>query len=285
MLMDKLLFLFTSACLFIILLPGCVTTQHYAARKPASPPRFIDNMYMTHHDKTAVTANLIAAKRSAEKPKPEPQKQLIDNAYMDAEASIAENAAAKPAKKIESWTTARESVVIRDNSRPDVSLPGVLPTKITTPPTKTSEEGNKLARKYAGILGIENKELDNLALYQFIDKWLGTDYRLGGCDISGIDCSGFAQRLYAEIYGMDLLRTSMEQFHNCKRIKHAKDAQEGDLVFFHVHGRRISHVGVYLANNFFVHASTSQGVIISNLDEEYWHKSFGGFGRIPKPGN
>ena len=104
---------------------------------------------------------------------------------------------------------------------------------------------------------------------------------MGGCDASGIDCSGFAQKLYADVYGIDLLRTSAEQFHDCKRIKNTRDAQEGDLIFFIIRGKRISHVGVYLANNFFVHASTSSGVMISNLNEEYWRKHYAGCGRVP----
>lgn len=143
-------------------------------------------------------------------------------------------------------------------------------------------EPRKLRKKYAEIIGVRQKEIDNLPLYTFIDRWYGTNYRLGGSDQSGIDCSGFAQRLYGEVYGVDLLRTAMDQFKNCKRIKKSGDAEEGDLVFFKQHSKRITHVGVYLANDFFVHASTSQGVIISSLKEEYWHKHYAGIGRIAK---
>ncbi|MES2702464.1 MAG: NlpC/P60 family protein [Bacteroidota bacterium] len=159
-----------------------------------------------------------------------------------------------------------------------------------TPPaasSHTENNGRELGRtevrkKYAEILGIKTKEIDNYPLYQFIDKWYGTNYRLGGHGKEGIDCSGFAQRLYGEVYGIDLLRTAMEQFSNCKRLKNTKDAEEGDLVFFHVRSKRITHVGVYLANDYFVHSSTSGGVIISHLAEDYWHKYFAGVGRVPK---
>ena len=56
--------------------------------------------------------------------------------------------------------------------------------------------------------------------------------------------------------------------------------REGDLVFFKIHRKRISHVGIYLVNNFFVHASLSQGVMISNLNDEYWQRVFAGAGRM-----
>ena len=148
-------------------------------------------------------------------------------------------------------------------------------------PILTRHESKVIRKKYAGKLGISPRQIDNFALYKFIDKWYGVRYRIGGCDANGIDCSGFAQKLYSEVYGIDLLRTAVDQFSNCKRIKNSKKASEGDLVFFCIGTRRISHVGVYLANNYFVHASTSNGVMISNLDEDYWHKHYAGCGRVP----
>ena len=150
--------------------------------------------------------------------------------------------------------------------------------------TFTPKQEKEVKKKYADMLGIKPKDITNNTLYEFIDQWYGANYHLGGCSRTGIDCSGFAQKLYGEVYGVDLLRTAMEQFRNCKRVKHSKDAEEGDLVFFHIHSRHITHVGIYLANDYFVHASTSGGVMISNLNEDYWHKYFAGAGRIPKGG-
>jgi cell wall-associated NlpC family hydrolase len=139
-----------------------------------------------------------------------------------------------------------------------------------------------IKKKYAEIVGVTSKEIDNMPLYQFIDKWYGTNYRLGGSDGAGIDCSAFAQKLYAEVFGETLLRTAQEQFSNCKRLKHSHDVREGDLVFFHIHSKHITHVGVYLANNFFVHSSTTGGVMISSLNEEYWSKYYAGCGRVQR---
>ena len=138
-----------------------------------------------------------------------------------------------------------------------------------------------IRKKYAEILGVKPKEINNYPLYQFIEKWYGTNYRLGGQDNTGIDCSGFAQKLYSDVFGIDLSRTSGEQFSDCLCVKPSA-AHEGDLVFFHIHSKRITHVGVYLTNDFFVHSSTTGGVMISSLNEEYWHKYFAGCGRVPR---
>ena len=150
----------------------------------------------------------------------------------------------------------------------------------------TEEKKEEAAAKTYTLQGIGNNATTNVALYNFIDEWYGTRYRLGGRDKNGIDCSAFAQKLYEQVFGTQLLRSSVEQFRSCDKIKDHNDMKEGDLVFFqHTYGRRrhkrtrISHVGVYLANNFFVHASTSQGVTISSLDEPYWKRMFAGAGK------
>ena len=126
--------------------------------------------------------------------------------------------------------------------------------------------------KYAGILCSIPQALTNIALYKFIDDWYGVDYRMGGNDKNGIDCSAFAQRLYQEVFGLSLVRTALEQFNYVTIIRDIDKLKEGDLVFFHVHSKHITHVGVYLMNRFFVHASSSQGVVISSLNDAYWSK-------------
>ncbi|RYD55026.1 MAG: glycoside hydrolase [Sphingobacteriales bacterium] len=142
--------------------------------------------------------------------------------------------------------------------------------------------GQGLQRKYSDMLGITPQSIENMPLYSFIEDWYGVPYRLGGSDKNGTDCSGFVQRLYEQVFGTNLLRTSVEQFNNCRMVWDKKDLHEGDLVFFRTHGKRISHVGIYLANNFFVHASTSKGVVISSLDEDYWNRSYAGAGQVPR---
>ncbi|MBB6235833.1 lipoprotein Spr/probable lipoprotein NlpC [Pedobacter sp. AK013] len=106
--------------------------------------------------------------------------------------------------------------------------------------------------------------LRNKSLYRFITDWTGVKYRFGGLDKSGIDCSGFAFLLEKEIYGVTLPRISREQANVVKR-KNIDNLKEGDLVFFSFGGNDVDHVGVYLNNGFFVHASTTRGVIVDDL--------------------
>jgi hypothetical protein len=136
--------------------------------------------------------------------------------------------------------------------------------------------------KYANMLGVVPQVITNDLLYNFIDEWYGTRYRLGGTDQSGIDCSAFVQRLYARVFNISLFRTAAEQFKVCHSIWNKEDLDEGDLVFFNIRTKRISHVGIYLINDYFVHSSVSNGVMISKLSDPYWRKYYVGAGRIPK---
>lgn len=132
-----------------------------------------------------------------------------------------------------------------------------------------------LFSKYARLLGVSLQAIYDTSLYDFIEQWWGTPYRYGGDSHNGIDCSAFAQALYAAVFHVtDLPRTAIEQYDSVKKIKHKDRLQEGDLVFFHVHTRHISHVGVYLQNNKFVHASLTQGITISDLTDPYWHRYY-----------
>lgn len=122
-------------------------------------------------------------------------------------------------------------------------------------------------------LGLSNKEVKNSKLFLFINDWYGVPYKYGGCQKTGIDCSCFADNLFQNVYGKKIGRTTGEIYKECKKIDLDK-LIEGDLVFFITNGRSISHVGVYLRNNKFVHSSTSKGVIISDLNETYYKKCF-----------
>jgi lipoprotein Spr len=258
--MKKRLYLFTIVCVLTVAVSSCQSSHKAVAQQSNKQPQFLDNVYIAGHNKTNATADAVAVikkpatKKKAEThkptPKPQPQVDAKEVAYAgkDPMAYAPHHRADRRAEKA--------SEEQEDNAR-------------------------ELRKKYAAILGVKPKELQNVALFAFIDRWYGTNYKLGGSDISGIDCSGFVQRLYSEVYGVDLVRTAVDQSGNCKRIKHYKDAEEGDLVFFKTHGKRITHVGVYLANDYFVHASSSQGVVISNLNEEYWQRYFVGAGRMP----
>jgi cell wall-associated NlpC family hydrolase len=141
---------------------------------------------------------------------------------------------------------------------------------------------NVLQLKYAKMLQVVPQAISNITLYSFIDEWYGVRYRMGGNDKSGIDCSAFVQRLYEQVFGTNVVRTAFEQFNNCGMVWNVDSIKEGDLVFFRTHGGRISHVGIYLMNNYFVHASSSRGVAISSLNEDYWSRKYAGAGQIPR---
>lgn len=155
-------------------------------------------------------------------------------------------------------------------------------TKTVTPPAKDEnaeiEKCTSLQFKYAQILNRDVEAVSNTELYGFIEKWWSTPYRYGGATKDGIDCSAYSGTLFHDVYGVVLSRTARAQYDDCEKIK-KNDLQEGDLVFFRTR-RGVSHVGVYLGNGYFTHASTSSGVMISNLDEEYYKKRYIGGGRI-----
>ena len=132
--------------------------------------------------------------------------------------------------------------------------------------------------KYAIQLNVPVETLQNKILYDFINDWRQTPYLMGGMNKNGVDCSAFVQTLMNGVFGMQLPRTAREQKFFSSHILF-DELREGDLVFFNT-TKGVSHVGVYLHNNKFVHASTSNGVMISDLNDQYWGKKFLGAGRI-----
>ena len=144
-------------------------------------------------------------------------------------------------------------------------------------------ESEKMVNKYAEMVETEPEEIKNLPLYRFIDHWYGVKYKYGGTTRKGIDCSAFSQRLYGNVYCLNIKRTSKQQFKKCERLEDLSEAGEGDLVFFRINRVRISHVGVYLANGYFVHATRSKGIMISSLSDKYWQRRYAGCGRVNKP--
>ncbi|MDD1779591.1 NlpC/P60 family protein [Enterovibrio sp. ZSDZ35] len=112
----------------------------------------------------------------------------------------------------------------------------------------------------------------NFALNQYFKEWKGTPYRWGGSSKKGIDCSAFTQHAYNTIFEHSLPRTTTQQVKNGKKVS-LTNASYGDLVFFKTGSRRY-HVGIYIGEREFMHASTSKGVIISTLDNPYWSARF-----------
>ena len=142
------------------------------------------------------------------------------------------------------------------------------------------EKANWLQIKYSLKMDIAVEEIKNIPLLQKIDEWWGTPYVLGGSSKNGVDCSFFTLDVMRDIYKVNLKRTAAEQYEQSEKIEW-NNLKEGDLIFFKTEGRhRISHVGIYLANNKFAHASTSQGVTIGDLTDPYWQRRLYSLGRI-----
>lgn len=110
------------------------------------------------------------------------------------------------------------------------------------------------------------------ALYQQHEEWHGTPYRMGGQSKRGIDCSGFVQLTYQRKLGISLPRTTERQAAVGHPVSQTQ-LHTGDLIFFKINGTT-RHVGIYLDKNRFLHASKSSGVMISELDSNYWQSAY-----------
>ncbi|MCJ2376653.1 NlpC/P60 family protein [Vibrio sp. ZSDZ34] len=125
---------------------------------------------------------------------------------------------------------------------------------------------------------IHYNEIDSSKFLEEYQKWQGVPYRLGGTGLNGVDCSAFVQAVFKDAYALALPRTTAQQVKYGQRVDY-NEAQTGHLVFFKT-GRSLRHVGIYIGNNAFMHASTSKGVVISRLDNPYWASTFWQFRRV-----
>lgn len=131
-------------------------------------------------------------------------------------------------------------------------------------------------------LGLVKEHKDNPALYKEAASWYHVPHVDGGKSRKGTDCSFLVHSIYKTVYHKTLEMNSSDMLHkNCKRISRRK-LKEGDLVFFCT-GRSkstITHVGIYLKENKFVHTSTSKGVVVSDLDDDYYLRTWACGGRV-----
>jgi lipoprotein Spr len=154
-------------------------------------------------------------------------------------------------------------------------------TKSTTtpPPAKAPDEQESLAKEYfSQIMGVALSTTSNVKLFQFVYDWVGTPYHFGGDSRKGIDCSAFTKELYAKVFNLTIKRNSRDIFSMVSPVR-KDELQEGDLVFFKIHSRSISHVGIYLGGGKFAHAS-NKGVAINSLEDGYYSRYFYKGGRL-----
>ena len=110
---------------------------------------------------------------------------------------------------------------------------------------------------------------------------IGTPYSFNGTDSDGIDCSGFTAKIYLNAIGKQLPHSTAAQFAATNTVEDAK-RKFGDLLFFNTTGEKPSHVGIYLGENLFAHASVSSGVTLSSLESSYYKKRYLGARRVSK---
>lgn len=114
---------------------------------------------------------------------------------------------------------------------------------------------------------------------KIIAGYLRIPYKKGGRDKSGIDCSGLTYVVYRDYNGSSIPKTVAEQYQRLKPVEY-DNLSYGDLVFFSFNGNQVTHVGLYIQNDKFVHASESEGVVVSSLKEKYYKKAYRGARRV-----
>ena len=118
-----------------------------------------------------------------------------------------------------------------------------------------------------------------------IIKYINVPYQYGGNSKSGIDCSAFTQNIYKSILSVNLYRSAREQYKQGEIISNVDDLQFGDLVFFDTRsGVRPGHVGIYIGDELFAHASSKKGVTISSITHSYYKTRFMSGRRIKSGG-
>ena len=121
--------------------------------------------------------------------------------------------------------------------------------------------------------------IDNEMLNE-IDSWMGTPYLYGGNSRSGVDCSAFTQSIYRAV-DIEIPRTASQQAVSAESVN-PSELKFGDLLFFNTSGSGISHVGIFIGNGFFVHSSSSRGVVRESLSKEYYANRIVSAGRYLK---
>ena len=158
-------------------------------------------------------------------------------------------------------------------------------TTITEQNKPIPQSGHGLVTDEWARLDIKLDKKDNKKLYKELKRWLGTPYVYAAHTCGeGTDCSGMVMEVYLKIYNIKVHRNSAKILEENCRIIDLDDLREGDLVFFCTNGdSRVSHVGIYLKDNKFVHASSSRGVTVDDLRQNYYATHFYAAARVNTP--
>jgi cell wall-associated NlpC family hydrolase len=149
-------------------------------------------------------------------------------------------------------------------------------------PKEEIEKVTSGTRSFKTEKNIAIAPLDHSKMMREISRRMGIPYRLGGTTEEGLDCSGYTMLVYQKSIGKQLPRTSADQSAIGSSVE-LNDLKFGDLVFFNTTGESASHVGIYIGDDLFAHASVSLGVTISSLQSSYYQKRYEGARRIVAP--
>ncbi len=169
-------------------------------------------------------------------------------------------------------TTKKDSVKKEPAKKVEIASKTVADTtkKQTTAKTEATSKAKKQTKRAAKPTNLE----------KYAKEWLGAKYVYGAASKKKTDCSGYVMQVYKGFYNISLDHNAQRIYDDGRgySIRRTK-LQEGDLVFF---GNfwKISHVGIYLKGNRFIHASTSKGVVITSMDDNYWSSKYKGARRF-----
>ncbi len=147
----------------------------------------------------------------------------------------------------------------------------VLLTACASAPKPSDQTAPESTRPYVAKRDSTDAEIEKRLRQQYL-QWKGTRHRLGGSGGTGIDCSGFVQAVYKDVFNIDLPRTTRAQVRQGRPIPF-DELRAGDLVFFRPPSYP-RHVGIFLGGSEFVHASKNKGVTLSKIDKYYWEKYY-----------
>lgn len=225
----------------------------------ASPPKSKNKPMLKKIILSAVVLFLGATSVSAQTKDPKPAPAKTDYKFLDDISVAPSGDGAAEAKPVVSLAVKKDLLTAAANADGNV------------------ETAQALQFKYSLLLNVEVEMIKNVALFRLIDEWYGAKYLFGGSTKSGIDCSAFMQVLFTSLYGLSLPRTARMQYDIARHISRT-ELKEGDLLFFNTRGG-VSHVGMYLTNNKFVHASV-RGVTISDMLDPYYAARLISVGRV-----
>ena len=179
------------------------------------------------------------------------------------------------------FTSEDDSMIVDLNL--DLKDPSVLPSddpeiEISSLLTTEPKEEN------IDVPGFDYTTIREKMLMEVI-KYLNTPYKYGGNTKDGIDCSAFTQILYRDVFNINLERSARLQFTQGSEVTNGDELKVGDLVFFNTRKRvKPGHVGIYIGDNLFAHASTKKGVTITSLDYDYYSRVYMGARRFETNG-